>query len=66
MNKVKGYRNMIGYSQEEMAKALNIKRDTYRLKEAGERQFTQEEMVAFLNEIKKVDSSVTLDLIFLK
>lgn len=65
MNKVKGYRNMIGYSQEEMAKALEMSRDTYRLKEAGERPFTQTEMIAFLNEIKKVDNKITLDHIFL-
>lgn len=66
MNKVKGYRTMIGYSQEDMAKALNITRDTYRLKESGERQFTQDEMIKFLNEVKKTDNTVTLDIIFLK
>lgn len=65
MNKVKGYRTMIGYSQEDMAKALDITRDTYRLKESGERQFTQDEMIKFLNEVKKTDKTATLDIIFL-
>lgn len=65
MNKVKGYRNMIKYSQKDMAEALHISETAYRLKENGDRTFTQNEMIAFLNEIKKVDNTVTLDLIFL-
>lgn len=66
MNKVKSYRTMIGYSQEAMANALEISTLSYRFKESGERQFTQDEMIKFLNEVKKTDKNVTLDNIFLK
>ena len=33
MNKVVGYRNMLGKSQEKMAKEFNISTQSYRLKE---------------------------------
>lgn len=66
MNKVKGYRNMANLTQEEMAKALNISVVSYNLKEKGEREFTQSEMVAFVEKIKTVVPSATLDLIFME
>jgi DNA-binding XRE family transcriptional regulator len=66
MNKIKGYRAMCGLTQEEMAETLNISVTSYRLKESGVRPFTQDEMIAFLNAVRKVDSTATLDIIFLK
>ena len=65
MNKVRGYRNMIGFSQKQMAEVLNISETSYRLKENGERPFTQNEMIAFLNAVQRVDKKITLDNIFL-
>ena len=65
MNKVKGYRTMLGLTQEEMAKKLGISVVAYRLKENEEREFTRKEMIMFVDVIKSYDSSVTLDSIFL-
>lgn len=65
INKVKGYRTMAGFTQEEMAKALNISMVSYRLKEAGEREFTESEMRAFVEKVKTINPSVTLDSIFM-
>lgn len=64
MNKVKGYRTMIGYSQEDMAKALDISTTAYRYKEAGDRPFTQDEMIKFTNTIKAIQSDIKMDDIF--
>ena len=65
MNKVKGYGTMAGFTQEEMAKALNISMVSYRLKESGEREFTESEMRAFVEKVKTTNPSVTLDSIFM-
>lgn len=65
INKVKGYRTMAGFTQEEMAKALNISMVSYRLKETGEREFTESEMRAFVEKVKTINPSVTLDSIFM-
>ena len=65
MNKVKGYRTMLGLTQEEMAKKLGISVVAYRQKENEEREFTRKEMVDFVTVIKAFDSNVTLDSIFL-
>ncbi len=65
INKVKGYRTMAGFTQEEMAKALNISMVSYRLKETGEREFTESEMRAFVEKVKTTNPSVTLDSIFM-
>lgn len=55
---------MAGITQEEMAKELGIAVTSYRLKESGEREFTQSEMNAFVKKIKTVDDTITLDIIF--
>ena len=65
INKVKGFRTMAGFTQEEMAKALNISMVSYRLKETGEREFTESEMRAFVEKVKTINPSVTLDSIFM-
>ena len=41
MNKVVGYRNMLGKSQEKMAKEFNISSQSYRLKEKGQVNFNK-------------------------
>lgn len=66
MNKVRSFRTGLGYSQEDMAKALDISTTAYRYKENGDKPFTQDEMIKFLNEVKKTDKTATLDIIFLK
>ena len=39
INKVKGYRNMLGLSQKDMANKLNISINAYRNKENGKVEF---------------------------
>ncbi len=60
-----GYRNACGLTQEMMADKLNIKANTYHLKENGKRAFNREEM----QKIKEVfieilDKPLTIDEIF--
>ena len=47
LNKVKGYRNMIGFSQTEMAEKIGISRDSYTRKESAN-NFTETEKLAIL------------------
>lgn len=53
MDKLRGYRNMIGYSQEQMAQELDVSKQTYNLKEQGKVEFKISEankIVSVLNE----------------
>lgn len=63
-NKVKGYRQMLGYTQDEMAGKLNVSVTSYRLKESGEREFTITEAKLFIAEVQKIDKFVTFEHIF--
>lgn len=65
LNKVKGFRTMAGFTQEEMAKALNISTTAYIMKESGKREFTESEMRAFVEKMKTLNPDATLDLIFM-
>ena len=65
INKVKGFRTMAGLTQEEMAKALSISTTAYIMKESGKREFTESEMRAFVEKVKTINPSVTLDSIFM-
>lgn len=47
LNKVKGYRNMINLTQEEMSKAIGISRDSYTRKESAN-NFTDTEKLAMI------------------
>jgi len=49
MNKIKGYRNMIGYSQKKMSSELGISEGTYRQKENGYKIFNLSEVERFMN-----------------
>ena len=44
INKIKGYRVMIGLTQKEMAELLNINERTYLYKETDNSKFTVEEL----------------------
>lgn len=44
INKIKGYRVMIGLTQKEMAEQLNINERTYNYKETNNSKFTVEEL----------------------
>lgn len=49
---IKAERVRKGFTQEDLAKKLHIAQNTYRLKEAGIRQFTLEEFRILLKELE--------------
>lgn len=65
MNKIRGYRNMFGVTQSEMAKFLNINVTSYRNKENGKLQFKENEMKLIKEKFLSVGIELTLDEIFL-
>ena len=65
MNKILGYRKMIGMSQLKMAEELGISENQYRAKEKGRYDFTKKEIEDFTKTIQKFDSKITvLDIFF--
>lgn len=64
INKVKGYRNMLGLSQKEMAKKLNISINAYRNKENGKVEFWDNEKIIIKEMILPLFPEVTLEEIF--
>ncbi|MGX0341720.1 helix-turn-helix transcriptional regulator [Staphylococcus hominis] len=65
MNKVVGYRNMLGKSQEKMAKEFNISSQSYRLKEKGQVNFNKNEMIKFRDLLREnLFPNITIDEIF--
>lgn len=64
MNRIKGYRNMIGMSQKDMSKILGIAESTYRQKEKGKSVFKENEIKKFIDAVKSVDPSVNVKDIF--
>lgn len=64
MNKVKGFRTMLGMTQLEMANELGISDNTYRTLENNPDKFTLEQMNKFLDVVKRVDPSVKAEDIF--
>lgn len=63
-NKVRAYRVMIGYTQEEMAKEMGVSVNTYRSLEENPARFKIEQANKLIELINKVDSSITLSDIF--
>ena len=45
MNKIAGYRKMLGMTQQDMAKRMQISRQTYSLKENGKISFSDDEKI---------------------
>ncbi|WP_267239860.1 helix-turn-helix transcriptional regulator [Staphylococcus aureus] len=65
MNKVLGYRKMLNFTQQQMAKELKISEQSYRNKEKGKTEFKKEEMLTFKSIlISKGMTNITLDDIF--
>lgn len=64
VNKVTGYRNMLGLSQKEMAKKLNISANAYRSKESGKVDFKDSEKIIIKEMILPLFPEVTLEEIF--
>lgn len=64
MTIIAGYRKMIGMTQAEMAKQLNISELTYRNKEKGKIPFKDFEMEIFYMLLKQIKPSVSITDIF--
>lgn len=64
MNKIKGMRVLVGKSQKDMAKILNMSVSTYIKKENGYISFKDSEKIAFIEFIKKYFPIVTIENIF--
>ena len=64
INKVVGYRKMIGYTQKQMAKELSISEGQYRSKEKGNHEFSRSEMKIFKDIISKKIRISSIDEIF--
>lgn len=64
MNKIRGYRNMIGKTQKDMAKMLGISSNAYNKKENGETPFKDNEKIMFKNMLLPYFPEITIDDIF--
>lgn len=63
-NKIAGYRKMLGYTQETMAKEFKISKQAYRLKEKGVTPFNDKEKVLFKEMLQVIFPQITIDEIF--
>ena len=66
MNKVRGFRTMVGMIQEEMAKELGVSINTYRTYEDNPEKMSVEIANKFIAVVNRTDSSVTMNDIFSK
>lgn len=64
VNKVKGYRNMAGLNQMEMAKKLGVSVQSYRNKEKGRVAFKDSEKVIIRDILDKVIPGIKVDDVF--
>lgn len=64
MTKLKGYRVMLGKTQRDMAKELNISVQSYNNKETGKTTFNDREKLAIKTMISEVKSDITIDELF--
>lgn len=63
-NKVRGYRNMLGLTQEQLGKKLGMTKQTYHNKEVGRNSFSDEEKIEFKNLLLPLFPDITLEDIF--
>lgn len=64
INKIAGYRAMLGLTQEQMGKALGISKQQYSPKERGKVPFNDREKQAFKNVLIPYFPDITIDEIF--
>lgn len=63
-NKIAGYRKMLGYTQESIAKEFGISKHSYWMKESGKTQFSDSEKVLFKQMLLSIFPTITIDEIF--
>lgn len=64
INKIAGYRRMLGMTQKEMARYFNISSQAYWQKERGNTPFSDKEKIAFKDLLKPIFPNITIDEIF--
>lgn len=64
MNKIVGYRKMLGKTQDEMAKEFNISKQAYWQKEKGCTSFSDREKILFKKMLLPIFPNITIDDIF--
>lgn len=64
LNKVAGYRVMLGLKQSEIASQMNISRQAYSQKENGKIPFKDSEKIFLKNKLKILQPNITIDEIF--
>lgn len=64
MSKVKGYRVMMNFTQQQMADRLNISRQSYSEKERGNIPFKDDEKLFLKKLFLTIDENITIDSLF--
>lgn len=64
MNVIAGYRRMLGYTQKDMAEALNISKQSYWLKENKKVSFSDNEKIKFKELLVPLFPNISIDQIF--
>lgn len=64
MTKLKGYRVMLGKTQRDMAKELNISVQSYNNKETGKTAFNDKQRLAIKSMVAKIKPDITIDELF--
>lgn len=64
LNLVKGYRNMMNLTQEDVANKLGMTKQAYSLKENGKTPYNDKEKVILLNIFKQADPTLTIERLF--
>ena len=64
VNKIKGYRNMLGLSQEQLGKKLGISKQAYYNKESGKNSFSDSEKLKFKALLLPLFPDITIEDIF--
>ncbi|MBR3055025.1 MAG: hypothetical protein IKG63_04275 [Streptococcus sp.] len=64
MNKIIGYRKMLGFTQTDLAKKFGISLQAYRLKENGTTAFKDSEKIIFKKMLLTIFPDITIDDIF--
>jgi putative transcriptional regulator len=63
-SKIKGYRNMLNMTQEELASKFGITKQSYSNKERGRNEFSDKEKIIFKELLQPLFPTVTIDDIF--
>lgn len=64
MSKLRGYRVMLGLTQEQLGQKLGITKQSYNNKETGKIAFTDKERLAIKSLVMEIKPDITIDELF--